>query len=150
MRRTLLTSSTVPVTISAGIVALGVAVNDGFFPSLRTVIAFFLVVVGLAGVAGSVGDRSIDSIRLASRRWWMIAFATFLPYGLATAPSSAEAAAVGDAFSGPIAVSALEGVAGAAVLCAVAVTVLYWFASHGVYPGRPSPEERVMSGERSE
>ncbi len=149
MRHRFLASSTLLPAISAGFVALGVAVNDGFAPSLRTVPALLLIVAGLFGVASSVGDWPVDTLRRATRRWWMLAFAAFLPYGLATAPSSEDAAAVGDAFSGP-AVAALEAVAGAAVLCAVTVTVLYWFASYGIHPGRPTPEERVLGDRESE
>lgn len=147
MRRPFLASSTLLVLVSAGLVALGIAVNDDFAPSVRTILALCLVVTGLVGVVSSVGDRSADSIRLATKRWWTFAFAIFLPYGLATAPSSEQAAAVGDVFSGSLALATLEATAGAAVLCAVAVTVLHWFARYGIYPGRPAPEERILSDE---
>nr|WP_246973504.1 DUF1467 domain-containing protein [Natribaculum luteum] len=141
--------STLLLAVSAGVVALGVTVNDGFAPTLRTIPALLLVVAGLFGIASSVSDWPVDTLRRATRRWWILAFAAFLPYGLATAPSNESAAAVGDAFSGP-AVAALEAVAGAAALCAVTVTVLYLFASYGIHPGRPTPEERVLGDRGSE
>ncbi|MHC3437578.1 DUF1467 domain-containing protein [Natrialbaceae archaeon A-gly3] len=144
MRPSLPSPSTLVPAVSAGLVALGVAVNGGFEPSIRTIPALVVTVVGLAGVASSVADRPLESLRLAARRWWILAFATFLPYGLATAPSSEKAKAVGDAFSGPIAVTALEAAAGATLLCAVTVTTLYWFGSYGVHPGRQTPEERLL------
>lgn len=144
MRRVPLELSTLVVPISAGAVVLGVGAADGYLPTARTIVAVVLVTTGLVGIVSSVADRSVDAVRLATRRWWAIAFVAFLPYGLATAPSSEQAAAVGDAFAGPIAASALEAVAGAAILCAVATTVLYLFARHGIYPGQPSPEERLL------
>ncbi|WP_343205498.1 DUF1467 domain-containing protein [Natrarchaeobius oligotrophus] len=101
-------------------------------------------------MTSSVRDRPIDALRSAARRWWALAFVAFLPYALATAPSSERADAVGDVLSGPVATAALEAVAGAAVLAAVSVTVLYWFATYGIHPGRPTPEERVLNENREE
>ncbi|ELY97959.1 DUF1467 family protein [Natrialba asiatica] len=144
MRRTPPASSTLLPAVSAGTVAIGVMINTGFPAAVRTVPAVLLIAAGLFGVVRSVRGRSVDSLRRAARRWWVLAFAAFLPYGLATAPSNEQAAAVGEAFSGPIATTALEGIAGATILCAVAVTVLYWFARYGIHPGRPTPEERIL------
>ncbi|MDJ1432738.1 DUF1467 domain-containing protein [Halostagnicola sp. A-GB9-2] len=144
MRKPFLRPTSLLLAVSAGIVALGVAINDGFAPSARTVPALFLTGIGLFGVASAVDDRPIDALRLTTGRWWALAFVAFVPYGLATSPSSEQAEAVGNAFSGPVVTIALEALAGTAVLCAVAVTVLYWFARYGIYPGRPSPEERVL------
>lgn len=150
MRPTMPARSTLFLAVSAGFVALGVGINDGFAPSLRTVLALAVIAVGLFGVATAVGDRPLESLRLAAGRFWTAAFVAFLPYGLATSPNSEEAAALGDAFAGPLASAALEAVAGAGVLCAVVVTVLYGFANYGIYPGRPTPEERVLERQENE
>lgn len=74
-----------------------------------------------------------------------MAFVTFLPYALATAPESDSAAAVGAAFDGPFVSLALQSIAGAMIYCAVAMTVLYGFARYGIHPGRSSPEERILA-----
>ncbi|SFS34852.1 DUF1467 domain-containing protein [Halostagnicola kamekurae] len=150
MRPTIPARSTLSLAVSAGVVALGVAVNDGFAPSLRTVLALAITAVGLFGIGIVVRDRSLESLRLAAGQFWAGAFVAFLPYGLATSPNSEAAAALGDAFAGPLAFVALEAVAGAGVLCATLVTVLYAFASYGIYPGRPTPEERVLERQRNE
>lgn len=137
-------TSSLPVVLSIAAVATGVAINTGFEPTLRTIPALLLVSAGLAGVANHVADRHVEHLQRTTHRWWLFAFTTFLPYGLVTAPSSESAAAVGDAFSGPVVGTTLEAVAGASILCAVAVTVLYGFASYGIHPGRPSPEDRIL------
>lgn len=150
MRPTMPARSTLFLAVSAGFVALGVGINDGFAPSLRTVLALAVTAVGLFGVATAIGDRPLESLRLATGRLWTVAFVAFLPYGVTTSPNSEEAAALGDALSGPLASATLEAVAGAGILCAVVVTVLYAFASYGIYPGRPTPEERVLEERQNE
>ncbi|MFC4437326.1 MULTISPECIES: DUF1467 domain-containing protein [Natrialbaceae] len=125
-------------------VAVGVGVNTGLESPYRLLPALLLLTGGVAGVANGARDYTVDRLRLATKRWWALAFVAFLPYGLATAPASESAAAVGDAFAGPIAAIVLESIAGAAVCCAVAITVLYGFATYGIHPGRRSPEERVL------
>jgi len=102
-----------------------------------------LIALGVAGVTRTTQEYSTTQLRHTAKRWWLLAFATFLPYALATAPASESAAAVGDAFASPVASLVLESVAGATVCCAVSVTVLYGFARYGIHPGRPTPEERV-------
>lgn len=139
--------SSLLLAVSAATVAVGLAVNDGFVSPVRAIVGFLLTVGGLAGVASVAGGRSLSALRSAVRRWWLLAAASFVPYAGATAPATGAAAAIGGAFSGPIAVVAVEALAGAAALCAVTVTVVYWFAANGLHPGRPSPEERVL-GER--
>ncbi|SEQ41239.1 hypothetical protein [Natrinema salaciae] len=130
---------------SVAIVAAGVAVNIGFDSPLRTVPALLLVALGVAGVTSTAREYSTARLRRTAKHWWLLAFATFVPYALANAPASESAAAVGDAFAGPIAGLALEAVAGATVCCAVAMTVLYGVAWYGLHPGRPTPEERVLT-----
>lgn len=127
------------VLVFVAIVAVGVAVNDGFAFSLRTAPAVLLMSVGLAGVANRAGELSLESLGPAAKRWWLFALAAFLPYALVAAPASEPAAAAGSAFG-----ALLEATAGALVLCAVAVTVLYGFARYGIHPGRPAPEERIL------
>lgn len=135
---------------SVSVVAVGVAVNTGLDSPYRLVPFLLLTAAGVAGVANAARDYTADRLRLAAKRWWTFAFVAFLPYGLATAPASESAAAVGEAFAGPIVGIVLESVVGAAVCCAVAITVLYGFATYGIHPGRPSPEERVLASERDE
>ncbi|MCU4740111.1 DUF1467 domain-containing protein [Natronoglomus mannanivorans] len=133
-----------PVAISAAAVATGVAINTGFEPTLRTIPALLLVSFGLAGVANHIADYHVEHLRRIAHRWWLLAFVAFLPYGLVTSPSSESAAAMGEAFAGPIAETTLEAFAGASILCAVAVSVLYGFARYGIHPGRPTPEDRLL------
>jgi hypothetical protein len=130
---------------SVAIVSLGVAGNTGFDSPLRTIPALLLIALGVAGVTRTTQEYSTTQLRHTAKRWWLLAFATFLPYALATAPASESAAAVGDAFASPVASLVLESVAGATVCCAVSVTVLYGFARYGIHPGRPTPEERVLA-----
>ncbi|MDF9746413.1 hypothetical protein [Natrinema salsiterrestre] len=130
---------------SVAIVATGVAVNTGLDTSARTVPALLLIALGVAGVTSTARESSTVRLRRGAKRWWLLAFAAFLPYALATAPDSESAAAVGDAFAGPVVGLALESIAGAMVCCAVAMTVLYAFAWYGIHPGRPTPEERVLT-----
>ncbi|QLG50506.1 hypothetical protein [Natrinema halophilum] len=126
------------------IVASGVAVNTVFDAPFRTIIALCLITLGVASVTRTARDHSTSRLLRNAKRWWFIAFATFVPYALATAPDSEAAAAVGGAFAGPVVGFALEAVAGATVLCAVSMTVLYGFAWYGIHPGRPTPEERIL------
>ena len=135
---------------SIAIVSVGVAINTGLNSTYRLLPALLLVAVGVAGVAGAARTYSVDRLRLATKRWWALAFVAFLPYALVTAPASESAAAVGDALAEPPVPLALESVAGAVACCAVALTVLYGFASYGIHPGRPSPEERVLGAEGDE
>jgi hypothetical protein len=127
------------------IVATGVAVNTGFDTSARTVPALLLIALGVAVVTNTVRESSTAQLRRGAKRWWLLAFVTFLPYALATAPDSESAAAVGDAFAGPIVGLALASIAGAMVCIAVSMTVLYGFAWYGIHPGRPTPEERILA-----
>ncbi|WP_255169835.1 DUF1467 domain-containing protein [Natrononativus amylolyticus] len=144
MNRTLARVSPPTLVVFVAVVAAGVAVNDGFAFSLRTAPAILLMAAGLAGVASQAGERSLDSLQLATKRWWLLAVAAFIPYALVTAPATESATAVGDAVAGPMLATTLEAVAGALVLCAIAITVLYGLASYGIHPGGPSPEERVL------
>lgn len=130
---------------SVGVAAVGVGINTGLDAPYRLFPALLLLAVGVAGVTDAAREYGVDRLRVAAKRWWAVAFVAFLPYALATAPESDAAAAVGDAFAGPIVGLALESIAGALVCCAIALTVLYAFARYGVHPGRPSPEERVLS-----
>lgn len=150
MTRPLAISPSPLVVVSVAIVAVGIAVNDGFDSVVRSVPALVLTAAGLVGVTSTVSTRSVDRLRRSTRRWWLVAFASVLPYGLVTAPSSEAAVSVGEAISGPIPGFVLEAVAGAALLCAVAVTAVFGVASYGLHPGRPTPEERILNddGER--
>ncbi|WP_408959105.1 hypothetical protein [Natrinema sp. 74] len=127
------------------LVAVGVAGNAAFDAPLRTVLALVLIALGVAGVTSTAREHGPARLRTDAKRWWLLALAAFVPYGLATAPDSESAAAVGDAFAGPVVGLALEAVAGAIVLCAVSMTVLYGLARYGVHPGRPTPEERILT-----
>lgn len=129
---------------SVAVAALGVASNSSLDSPARLLPAVVLVSLGVAGVATAARDYDVDRLAVATRRWWTLALAAFLPYALVVAPASDEAAALGEAVAGTPVPLALEAVAGAVVTCAVAVTVLYGFASYGIHPGRPSPEERVL------
>ncbi|WP_254529443.1 hypothetical protein [Natrinema gelatinilyticum] len=129
------------------IVAAGVAVNTGFVSPVRMIPALLLITLGVALVTGTARDHSTARLLDSAKRWWLLALATFVPYALATAPDSESAAAVGDAFTGPIVSLSLEAAAGAVVLCAVSMTVLYGFARYGIHPGRPTPEERILLDE---
>lgn len=131
---------------SVAIVAAGVAVNTAFNTTLRTVPALLLIALGVAGVTSTAREYGTDRLERTAKRWWLLAFAAFLPYALVTAPDSESAAAVADAVADPTATLVLESVAGALVLCAVSMTVLYGFARYGIHPGRPTPEERVLAG----
>lgn len=135
-----------PVLVgSVALVAVGVASNIGLDSPYRLLPSLLLMTLGVAGVANAVRDYGVDRLRLATRRWWAVAFVAFLPHALVAAPASDSATAVGDALAVPPIPLVLESVAGAVVCCAVAVTVLYGFASYGIHPGRPSPEERVLA-----
>lgn len=135
---------------SVAVVTVGVGINAGLESPYRLVPALLLIAVGVAGVTDAVRDDSVDRLRLVTRCWWAVAFGAFLPYALVSAPASDSAAAVGEPFAGPLTSLVLSSVAGALVCCAVAVTVLYGFARYGIHPGRPSPEERVLPGERND
>ena len=145
MPRTGRSGSILRLSGSVAIVAVGVAGNTGFDTPLRTVPALLLIAVGVAGVTSTAREFETARLRRAAKRWWLLAFATFLPYALATAPDSESAAAVGDALAGSVPRLVLESVAGATVLCAVSMTILYGFARYGIHPGRPTPEERVLT-----
>ncbi|MFC4543668.1 DUF1467 domain-containing protein [Halosolutus amylolyticus] len=129
---------------SVALVAVGVAVNTGLNSPYRMVPALLLLAAGVAGVATAARDYSPDRLRLATGRWWTLAFVAFLPYGLVMAPGNDSAAAVADVLAGPVAAIVLESIAGAVICCAVAITILYGFATYGIHPGRPTPEERVL------
>lgn len=129
---------------SVAVTAAGVATADGIVLSVRTVPALFLMAAGIAGIADLARDHSVPRLERAVKRWWLAAFGAFLPYGLATAPASESAVAVGEAISGPIATVVLEAVAGGLVLGAVTMTVLYGFARYGIHPSAPTPEERIL------
>lgn len=144
MRVTELDRSRLLTAVSVPLVAFGVASIEGFTPSIRSLLGLALVVAGVFGTTRAVGNRPVDALWAAARRWWAVAFVSFLPYGLATAPANEGAEAVGEAFADPTALAALEAIAGAAVLCAVAITTLSALASYGIHPGSPSPEERVL------
>ena len=131
---------------SVALVAAGVAINTGLESPSRLVPSLLLVAVGVAGIATIARDYGVDRLRATAKRWWGAAFVAFLPYALATAPARDSAAAVGNAFAVPPVPLLLESIAGAIVCCAVTMTVLYGFASYGIHPGRPSPEERVLDG----
>lgn len=135
---------------SVAVVAIGIGVNNGLDSPYRLLPALLLIAAGVAGVANAARDESVDRLGEAARRWWAVAFAAFLPYALVAAPASDSAAAVGAAFAGPTVTLALESIAGAVVCCAVARTVLYGFASYGIHPGLPSPEERILADDRDE
>ncbi|WP_254862817.1 DUF1467 domain-containing protein [Halovivax gelatinilyticus] len=130
---------------SIAITAAGVSVADGGALSIRTVPALVLISIGVAGIARLGADRSVDQLERSVTWWWTGAFAAFVPYALVMAPSSETAAAVGGIFGGSVTTAALEAVAGALVLCAVSMSVLYVFARYGIHPGSPTPEERVLN-----
>lgn len=137
----------VTLAVFVGLVAAGVAVHGAVTSPVRTLPALALTCVGLYGVARVAGGRSVEQLRFDAKRSWLFAVAAVIPYGLATAPSNERAAATGEAFSGPVAGLATEAVAGAVLLCAVTITVVYAIAVYGVHPGRPTPEERVLNEE---
>ncbi|QSW98056.1 DUF1467 domain-containing protein [Haloterrigena alkaliphila] len=130
---------------SVALVAVGIAVNTGLESPLRLLPSLLLTTLGIAGVANGARDYGVERLRLTTKRWWAGAVVAFIPYALVAAPASDSAAAVGDVFVGTTIPLVLEATAGAVVCCAVATTVLYGFASYGIHPGRPSPEERVLS-----
>ncbi|MDS0474187.1 hypothetical protein [Natrinema sp. 1APR25-10V2] len=145
MPRTGLSPSVPRLVGGVVLVAAGVTVNAGFDSPLRMLPALLLIAVGIASVTSTAREHGPGRLRNGAKRWWLLALAAFVPYGLATAPDTESAAAVGDAFAGPVVGTALEAVAGAMVLCAVSMTVLYGFARYGIHPGRPTPEERVLT-----
>lgn len=100
--------------------------------------------LGAAGLTRYVDDHDRDALYRATRRWWLLAGAAFVPYGLSVAPANDSAATVGAAFSGPVAGPAVEIAAGATVLAAVIVTISAAGARFGVRPGDPTLEERVL------
>jgi hypothetical protein len=130
---------------AVAVVAAGVAVNTAFDSPLRTIPALLLIAVGVAAVTDDIREYATPRLRRVTKRWWVVAFLTFLPHALATAPESESAAAVGNALAGPVVGTALEALAGATVLCAVAMTVVYGFARYGIRPGGPTPEERILN-----
>lgn len=140
-------SSIRSLSVFAALVAAGVAVHGALESPVRVLPALVLTCVGLHGVARFAGDRPAEHLRLATRRAWLVAIVAAIPYGLATAPSDERAAAAGEAFTGPVVGVATEAVAGAAILCAVTITVVYAIARYGIHPGRPTPEERVLNEE---
>lgn len=129
---------------SLALVSVGVAGNPGLEPTLRTVPALVPLALGLACLANVVAEYPLERLRHTARRWWIVAFAAFLPYALATAPSSPSATAAASALSEAGVVPALEAFAGGTALCAITTTVVYGFAAYGLHPGAPSPEERVL------
>lgn len=137
--------SILPLVGGVALVAAGVASNIVFDSPFRLVPALVFVTVGVAGVTSTAREYRVARLRRTAKRWWLLAVAAFLPYALVAAPESEAAAAVGDALAGPLAAVALEAVAGATVLCAASMSVLYGFAWYGIHPGRPTPEERVLT-----
>ena len=135
---------------SVALVAVGVASNTGLDSPYRLLPSLLLTALGIAGVATVASDYGVDRLRLATHRWWAVAFVAFLPYALVAAPASESTATVADAAAGSPVPLVLESIAGALVCCAVAMTVLYGFASYGIHPGLPSPEERVLAGDPDE
>ncbi|WP_126662929.1 DUF1467 domain-containing protein [Haloterrigena salifodinae] len=145
MKRSFASRSGSVLVGAVALVAVGVASNIGLDSPYRLFPSLLLMALGVAGVATQVRDYSVAQLRLAAKRWWVVAFVAFLPYALVAAPESDSAAAVADGLAAPPIPLVLESISGAVVCCAVAVTVLYGFASYGVHPGRTSPEERVLA-----
>jgi len=131
-------------TVGVGIVATGVLGNGMFDYSLRTIPAILLIAIGLYVVVTSVREERLDQLRTRTKRWWVLAVGAFIPYGIVASPSSERAATVGNALQGTYTVSILEAIAGATVLCAIAVTTLFVMAAYGIHPGRPTPEEHIL------
>lgn len=145
MHRPLPDSTSALLAGAVATVACGIAVHLHFGSPVGTLPGLLFVAVGLFGVTTRLAEAPLERLRHDATRWWALAFVAFVPYGLASSPGTDAAAAVGEAFTASVAGTALEAVAGATVLCAVAVTVLYGFARYGLYPGRPTPEERVLN-----
>lgn len=124
-------------------VAAGIAIHLHVGVPLGTLPALVLVGLGLTTVTSRVATLPVEHLRRHAVRWWGFAVVGFVPYGLLAPPEPATGGTAGAA--GPLAGTALEAAAGALVCCAVAVTVLYGFARYGLYPGRPTPEERVLN-----
>ncbi|WP_252700227.1 DUF1467 domain-containing protein [Natronosalvus vescus] len=139
------TLSATSLVASTGLVAIGVAINSGLEPSVRTVPALFVISIGLVGIVSGVSHRPLDQLRRSTKRWWLVAFVAFLPYGIVAAPSSAGSAALGEALSEVLPTTIFEAVAGATLLCAISITALYAMGLYGIHPGRPAPEDRLLS-----
>lgn len=134
------------IAVSLTLIAIGIAGNTGLDSQYRFLSTFLLMAIGLFGIANSARDYTTTQLRIATKRWWLLSVATFIPYGL-IATSVSEPAA-GTAVPGAITMLTLESIAGAVVCCAAAITVLYGFATFGVHPGQTSPEERILTNER--
>lgn len=100
--------------------------------------------LGAAGLTRYVDGHDRDALYRATRRWWLLAGAAFVPYGLSVAPASDSAAAVGAALSGPAIGVLVEVAAGATALAAVVVSVSAAAERLGVRPDGTTPEERVL------
>ncbi|MFC3958380.1 hypothetical protein [Halovivax cerinus] len=138
------TRSRVQFLGSVSITAVGVGMADGLAPSLRTLFALALLAGGAAGISNLAANTSVADLSNAVRRRWIVAFVAFVPYGLATAPDSEAAAALGARLAGSVGLVALEAIAGALVLTAITTTLLYGVARYGLHPSAPTPEERVL------
>lgn len=136
------------VACSLTLIAIGIAGNTGLDSQYRFLSTFLLMAVGLFGIVNSARNYTTTQLHIATKRWWLLSVTTFIPYGL-IATSTSEPTA-GTALPDTIAMLTLESIAGAVVCCAVAITVLYGFATFGVYPGQPSPEERILTNDREQ
>ncbi|QFU82925.1 DUF1467 domain-containing protein [Natronorubrum aibiense] len=144
MTRPFSVSAVLRLAGAVSIIAVGITINTGLDAPFRLLLGLGLTALGVAVIARSAQNYSVDRLRLATQRWWAVAFVSFLPYALVAAPASDSAAAVGETVASPALSLALESVAAAVVCCAVALTVLYGFAQYGIHPGRPSPEKRIL------
>ena len=136
--------------ISTVILATGVTIYAVFAGPFRLLPAAFLTAIGLFRVAKTVSTFSTDRLRTTSKRWWFGTILAFLPYGFVTAPTTSQAESLGSAIAGTVSVTALEIVAGTMILSAVTITAVYGSARYGVYPGRPSPEDRVLDNSNAD
>lgn len=129
---------------SISLTAAGVAIADGLAPSPRTFLALGLLAVGAVGISRLAADASVRELHRAAWRRWLLAVVGFVPYGLATAPQTDAAAALGSQFGATIGGVALEAIAGALFLTAVTTTVMAALAQYGLHPDAPTPEERIL------
>lgn len=137
--------STISLLASVGFVAVGVGINSGLDASVRIIPALVAISIGLVGIVSNVSHRPLAQIRHIAKRWWVLAFAAFVPYGIVAAPSGEGAVALSEALSGWISLPVLETIAGVTLLCAISVTTLYLIGLYGIHPGRLAPEERLLS-----
>lgn len=126
--------------LSLAVAGLAVAVVDG--PAAMAFAAAFSV-VGLLVLGIEAAGQPSATLSRRGRRLWLVAVLAAVPYGLATAPASPEAAAVGAPLAHPAVLAPVTALLWSLGFGAVGTTVFGTVVTT-TSGDRRTPEERVL------